>query len=271
MSSGHARAQSQQHPKRVSSQQKASGGGQYYTIDGQMVYLEGHDMRMYQGFQEQQQGGVISKAMGAIGWAFGDDTQTKRLEAAQHAISFYQRQVASLQAENEGLNADLLELRGTNQQFVTDLREAQVKSFKELGKDSWVPLEDRVISEKLSEIHKELEDWVDENCIDDFEQMQEMNEADQAVLLDFFRKITIVKSDNLMEQIKIWEAEQMDVILLITSVITHQMYLALFTNPFLVIDSVMGSTQAEQYSSAMKQIYQALLSGKSAFLHCLLD
>ena len=81
-------------------------------------------------------------------------------------------------------NKDLLELKNINQQFEDDLLEVQIKSLREVAKESWMLMEDRVVGEKLGGIHKEVEDWVADNCVRGFDEVRELTDKEQWELLN---------------------------------------------------------------------------------------
>jgi hypothetical protein len=203
----------------------------------------------------------------------GDDGQSRHLQAAIHKIKYLEQQLGFLQRENARLNEDLLDLQSRNHQFEADLREVQVKSFKEMVKESWTPMEDRVIQEKLGEIHKEIEDWVADNCVEEFEEVrvEELTDNEQHDLLNFLRSFTIIETENgsLSEQLNWWVTRSMDPVLIPTAVITHFMYISVFNNPFLALGGaggLGGPEQAEHISNVMLSIYQVLLGRKSRSL-----
>lgn len=141
--------------------------------------------------------------------------------------------------ENMKLNEDLKQLREVNEQHESDLRELQTKSFKEISKSIWSPLEDQVVRETLETIHKEIEDWAEENCIKTFNDVDEscMSNEDAGSLLEFLKDIASTDSENLWGQFQVWRGQQIDPELIFTAVITSCMYDQVFRNPFTVLDA----------------------------------
>jgi hypothetical protein len=220
--------------------------------------------------EHQHLGSAVRNAPGfiqAISGYFGDHGQvSNRLQEATEKIVSLQRQLAVEHHNNKQLNADLIELHKTNLQMETDLREFQIKSFKEMGKDSWTPMEDRILREKLAEIHKDIEDWVEENCVGSFTDVvvERLTEEGEENLMGFLQRFTYIQAekDSLSYQLKRWEARSMDPVLIQTAIITHMMYIFMFSNPFLALDGLVDLKQVESVSNCMMATYQMLLSGK---------
>ena len=188
------------------------------------------------------------------------EKQARKIAAMGNHIHVLSQQLDYERRKNEKLQHDLLDLKQTNDQFAADLREVQVKSFKEMAKSSWTPMEDHIISDILGDVHKEIEDWCDENCADNFDQMRgRLSKKDETTLLDFLKLVTVVVSDDFGEQLGWWTEKGYDPVLLSTAVITHLMYDSVCVNEFSVVDALLGGAGA---SIPLSQTFQALLAGK---------
>jgi hypothetical protein len=141
--------------------------------------------------------------------------------------------------ENLKLNEDLKQLRQVNEQHESDLRELQTKSFKEISKSIWSPLEDQVVRETLETIHKEIEDWAEDNCVKTFNDVEDscISNTEAGMMLNFLKDIASTDSDNLWSQFRVWRGQQIDPELVFTAVITSYMYDQVFRNPFTVLDA----------------------------------
>jgi hypothetical protein len=240
-------------------------------IDSRMMSHPAHDRPPELAEPNRSNGSIIQRTLEWI--SGGDDGQSRHLQVAIHKIHYLEQQLGYFQRENARLNEDLLDLQSRNHQFEADLREVQVKSFKEMVKESWTPIEDRVVEEKLGEIHKEIEDWVADNCVEEFGEVrvEDLTENEQRLLLNFLRNFTIIETENgsLSEQLDWWVARSMDPVLIPTAVITHFMYISAFSNPFLALGGacgLVGPEQAEHISNVMLSIYEVLLGRKSRSL-----
>lgn len=147
--------------------------------------------------------------------------------------------VSRWRSENTRLNEDLRQLREVNDQHESDLRELQTKSFKEISKSIWAPLEDQVVRETLESIHKEIEDWAEENSIKTFDALNEslISDGEAEALFNFLGDISLIGSDNLWGQFRMWRSQEIDPELILTAVIISSMYDRVFRNPFLVLDA----------------------------------
>ena len=221
--------------------------------------------------EHQHPGNAARNAPGLIqtisGYLVGDHGQaSRRLQEATERIVSLQQQLAVEHRNNRQLNVDLNELHKTNVQMDTDLREFQIKSFREMGKDSWTPMEDRIVREKLTEIHKDIEDWVEENCVESFRDVvvEDLTEEEEENLMNFLQRFTYIEEekDSLSYQLSRWEARSMDPVLIQTAIITHMMYIFIFRNPFMALDGLVDLEQAESVSSSMTVTYQMLSSCK---------
>jgi hypothetical protein len=125
-------------------------------------------------------------------------------------------------------------------------------------------MEDNTLQEKLAEIHKDIEDWVDENCIKFYKDLGDLTMEEEDTLMDFLRRFMYIREDrdDLSELLRSWEDQFIDLVLIPTAIITHLMYRTLFRNPFFAFSGVIDSEQAENISSCIMTIYQALLSRK---------
>jgi hypothetical protein len=168
--------------------------------------------------------------------------------------------VSHWRQENMKLNEDLRQLREVNDQHESDLRELQTKSFKEISKSIWSPLEDHVVRETLENIHKEIEDWAEENSIKTFDDLNEscISDGEAEALLDFLRDIASTDSDNLWGQFRIWGRQEIDPELILTAVITSCMYDQVFRNPFMVLDAFEAEVPCEGQIYAQSQILDDL-------------
>jgi hypothetical protein len=183
------------------------------------------------------------------------------------------------------------DLKETNRLFEAELQQFQVKSFREISKLSWTPLEDQVIDTVLNEIHSDLEHWCDSYCVKDFEPLLSLsqNEAEGIVILA--RSINY-PALTVMDQIRWWSNrwwtdngdDGNDPSRILKAILARQMYHDLLSNPFLLMDALeprleqklgyesigMGKEGAEECdgpgterpSSGCCTVYDSLRSGK---------
>ena len=186
--------------------------------------------------------------------------QSREIYGMRNHIDMLGGKINYEQRKNQKLTQELIDLKRTNDQFEADLREVQVKSFKEMVKSTWTPMEDQVISDILNEVHKEIEDWADENCVDIFEEMEgKLTEEEQTEFLEYLKDITIVATDDFGQQLGWWTEKGSDPVLILTAAMTHLMYDKICSNEFAVVDAlVIGGN----VSGPLQQTYRGLLDGK---------
>ncbi|OCL13282.1 hypothetical protein AOQ84DRAFT_372324 [Glonium stellatum] len=133
------------------------------------------------------------------------------------------------------------------------------ESFKEMGKPLWTPIEHRVIRELLHEIHKDIEDWADENCVTSFETIEEhIDDSEARELLEILQNIALIKTDDFNTQLKTWIEGSLDPVLLVTAIAIHHLYSSVFNNPFLVLDTFAKQWQQTGSSDTMLLTYRML-------------
>ncbi|KAH6667963.1 hypothetical protein B0J14DRAFT_567311 [Halenospora varia] len=153
--------------------------------------------------------------------------------------AWLKQQIEQLKRQRDEMNNSLSGLNNINDQLQADLLEIQKKSFKEMSKANWVPLEDRAILEVFDEIHKDIEDWADDNCKEDLMEIGEGLTGEQKVeLMAFMGQVAEINCQDLDEQLKYWVDTGLDPVLLLTALATHHMYLSVFRNPFGVLDAL---------------------------------
>ncbi|KAH8665033.1 hypothetical protein BGZ60DRAFT_62669 [Tricladium varicosporioides] len=167
--------------------------------------------------------------------------------------SWLKQQIEQLRRQRDEMNNSLSSLNNVNDQLQADLVEIQKKSFKEMSKANWVPLEDRAILEVFDEIHKDIEDWADDNCKEDLMEIAEgLSEEQKVELMAFMGPVAEVNCQNLDEQLRYWVNTRLDPVLLLTALATHHMYLAVFRNPFGILDVL---SPDENVAATMLGIY----------------
>lgn len=173
----------------------------------------------------------------AVASMFGFDN--RRQHAMEHEIMALRKRLLHSQKKNEELNYNLSELSRANDGLQGDLRKVQQKTFNQMTKSAWTPLEDRAIQELLQEIHQEIEVWAEDNCIESFDEIKgRLSEAQQAELLELCRQVVDVSQGDLASQFQWWEERRVDPILLLTALMTRRMYSCVFTNEFLALGAL---------------------------------
>jgi hypothetical protein len=188
-----------------------------------------------------------------LGW------DNKRQHAMEMEIMSLEKRLLSSQKKNEELNYNLSELSHANDGLVDDLRKVQQKSFNQMTKSAWTPLEDRAIQDVLEDIHQDIEAWAENNCVESFEKIQErLDESQQAELFEACKNVVNVTQDDLATQFQWWEERDVDPVLLFTALATFHMYLSVFNNEFLALEAV-----EEGSMSLMLDVYRKLADRES--------
>jgi hypothetical protein len=193
-----------------------------------------------------------------LGW------DNKRHHAMEMEIMTLRKRLWHSEKRNQELNFNLSELSNANDSLQGDLRKVQQKSFNQMTKSAWTPLEDRVIQEVLQEIHHDLEEWADENCVESFAEIgAHLNGVQQVELLELCKKVADVTQNDLLSQFQWWEERQFDPVLLLVALVTHRMYSCVFNNEFLALGAVDEASMA-----MMLDVYRKLYQRKLASLQC---
>jgi hypothetical protein len=194
----------------------------------------------------------------------GDNGHSKHIIAALQQENHHLKQrLHHFNKENDELNADMAQLKKTNDRFEADLREVQKKSFKEMTKTTWTPLEDNAVRELLEEIHKDIEDWADENGVDSLENLGDcLDEAEAGQLMKALQEVSLTTAGDLDTQVRLWIESSLDPVLLLTALVTYHMYTSMCINPFLGLDAFGGEFQTSLVSQTMLSMYHVLLERK---------
>ncbi|KAF4622826.1 hypothetical protein G7Y89_g14199 [Cudoniella acicularis] len=194
------------------------------------------------------------------------------------------QQLEQAKQSRDGMNHSLSVLNATNEQLNADLLLIQQKSLGEMSKATWVPLEDQAILDVFEEIHKDIEDWADDNCVDTLEELKErLSDEQKAQLMAFMKPVAELNCKDFNSQIDYWVNCELDPVLLLKALATHHMYLSIFRSPFGVLDILapdqnlsyvllgmyrqlilLDSKQAHQWRSQMMRIlfHQPTSGGK---------
>jgi hypothetical protein len=218
----------------------------------------GHnEMRGLQNADEEphnQPTGVVESLSGfasLLGWG---EPQTRRPNSYEMHIMSLEKRLWHSQKNNHELKNDIAELSRANDGLQSDLRKIQQKSFMAMSKSTWTPLEDKAIQEILEEIHHDLEEWVEDHCLETFnEVLERLNETQQAELLEICAKVADVNQPNLASQFQWWDERHLDPVLLLTALVTYRMYTCVFDNEFLAIGTVDQTSM-----NTMPDIYREL-------------
>jgi hypothetical protein len=222
-----------------------------------------HEQHPQQRVQDQKSQGFLGSITSFLSQDDKIEKQARQINGMHQHIHVLTQQLEHERRRNESLSHELIDLKSTNDQFEADLREVQVKSFKELSKSSWTPMEDHVIRDILGEIHKEIEDWADEVCVETFEEMKgKLTEGEVNQLMDFLKSFTIIVTDDYEQQLEWWEEKAADPVLLLTATMTHLMYLNMCLNPFQVVDAIVQGSGSD-VSAGLLQTYRILAEGTS--------
>jgi hypothetical protein len=188
-------------------------------------------------------------------------------------IGSYTDQIEYLKRQNQELIEDLQELSRVREEQEKEKRAIQMKSFKQIAHDAWTPLDDSTIKETIESIYKDIEDWVEENCVDMFEDFQSLSEEEQAILWSIVGKITY-DSPSFEELVSSWSenGKNVDPCLLATAIIIHHMYDSIVNNPFLILGFLAedkSDLEANTLTSVIHSTYNQLCSRKLfPFLCC---
>jgi hypothetical protein len=153
----------------------------------------------------------------------------------------FNRKLASVKQNNDELNESLAELNKTNDVLQKELRDFQVRSFKDLSRDTWRPMEDRAVQEALEILHKDIEDWADENCIESLTDIAcDVNSPEARELLDCLRKVAWISEEEteLSAQLQQYAEVEIEPVLLLTALLTYAIYKSAFSEPFLILDAL---------------------------------
>ncbi|KUJ19622.1 uncharacterized protein LY89DRAFT_779557 [Mollisia scopiformis] len=192
-----------------------------------------------------------------LGW------DNKRQHAMEMEINNLEKRLWHSQKKNEELKYNMSELSQTNDALQDDLRKVQQKSFNQMTKSAWTPLEDRAIQEVLEEIHQDIEAWAEDNCVESFDEIKGcLDETHQAALLEICKNVADVTQDGLGAQFQWWEERDVDPILLLTALSTFQMYSCVFNNEFLAMEVIV-----EDSMGTMVDVYRKLAELDSKQAH----
>lgn len=135
-------------------------------------------------------------------------------------------------------------------------------SFGQMSKSAWTPLEDRAIQDILEEVHHDLEEWADTNCLETFAEVKaRLSEVQETQLFELCKKVADVTQSDLAAQFKWWEDRGLEPILLLTAISTYRMYSCIFSNEFLGLGAV-----DEGSMGMMLDVYKKLTERKCE--HC---
>jgi hypothetical protein len=167
--------------------------------------------------------------------------------------------MARLQRQNEDLNTAMSVLKSTNDQLQADCREVQLRTFKEMAKSSWTPLEDRVISEMLDDIHQRIEEWAEDNCLGSLEDIMEGLQVSEGVqLLKKCNEVANVSAEEFDRQMQLRDERSLDPTLLLTALASHHMYKSVFNNSFLALGAYDQPDQPFSLGEIMYSMYREL-------------
>ncbi len=205
-------------------------------------------------FEQMEQPQASYDPFSGLSSLLGWDSR-RQISAMEGEIMSLRKRLWHSQKNNHELKGNLADLNRKNDALQGDLRKVQQKSFNQITKSAWTPLEDRAIQEALQEIHQDLEDWADDNCLESFaEILERLPEPRQAELLEFCKDVIDITQPDLVSQFKWWTERKVDPVLLLTALATYHMYSCVFNNEFLAI----GALEVDGSVDPMTDVYRKL-------------
>jgi hypothetical protein len=205
----------------------------------------------------EQESSSIFKSI--IDWSDYGQMKQRRTALEEDNVQLKQ-QLIHTKRQNHALNESLKKLKISNDQYEAERREIQAKSFREMSKSSWAPMEDQVIRETIEGIHKDLEDWVEDNCIESLEEIDGRGNDAEAhqLLLDFLQSAATTHAGQPWEQLQLKINKGLSPRLVLTAILINYMYMSIFKNPFSVLDALREADDPNGLGDMMLHVYQML-------------
>lgn len=191
--------------------------------------------------------------------------QYKQLQAERqyilHQMDTLQQDLKRERQHAEKLSASWHDQRRELDRYETELREAQVKSFKEMAQTEWAPEEDSVIQRNLEILHKNGWSWVKTYSIDSMDKLDELPAAQQDALAESLPEVTRVLKPYFAD-----DAQRLYVknhvrkapALCVAAALSHNVFVNLFQNPFFFLDAGKLATDGVDKALALQRTLERL-------------
>jgi hypothetical protein len=162
-----------------------------------------------------------------IEWKDYTAGMVQHMRGIEHEVSIQQAEIQNLKSEREKIQEE-------HEAFI---RKQQELSFKQMTTSRWLPVEDTKVMADLDRLKREMRGWAKKTSMKDIDLLNALDEGDQTSLYNALAQVVRFDDHRISEEVNSLRSP----VLLLNALLTHDVYLSLFRNPFFIFSEDLGA------------------------------
>lgn len=166
------------------------------------------------------------------------------------------RRIDDLEKQNRDLREQIDDMAIVQDQYESEIRNAQTRRFREMSSGRWLPQEDAKVQDNIAGLHRKIRNWSKSTAIQDMELLKRLTAEQDNALLATLSKVMKISDDVIPPEIHQIKSSRCPSLLL-NALLAHEVYTAMFQHPF----AFLSTTEQYPINEYFRKPYEAMKKG----------